>query len=76
MQAVIRAPLPTPAAELAGAPSPCINICVMDDASGWCTGCFRTIDEIVGWGTSSQPARWAVLGALAAREARYFGVKP
>ena len=27
-------------------PSPCINVCRMDAATGWCAGCLRTIDEM------------------------------
>jgi uncharacterized protein len=54
------------------APSPCINVCVMDAATGWCTGCFRNIDEIVGWSTASNANKWAVLHTLEARETRYF----
>ncbi len=53
-------------------PSPCINVCVMDAASGWCTGCFRTMDEIVGWGNASNASKWSVLHGLEARETRYF----
>ena len=33
-------------------PSPCINVCEMDKATGLCRGCMRTIDEIVAWGTA------------------------
>ena len=33
-------------------PSPCISVCRMDDRSGLCLGCFRTLDEIVQWGSS------------------------
>ena len=29
--------------------SPCINVCRMDEQSGLCAGCFRTIDEISVW---------------------------
>ncbi|MBT8443103.1 MAG: DUF1289 domain-containing protein [Gammaproteobacteria bacterium] len=29
--------------------SPCINICVMDAETGYCVGCFRTIEEISKW---------------------------
>lgn len=54
------------------APSPCINICVMDETTGWCTGCFRTIDEIVAWSTAPNASKWAVLGELEAREAVFF----
>ena len=31
-------------------PSPCISVCRMDAVTGWCEGCFRTLDEIAGWG--------------------------
>ncbi len=30
-------------------PSPCISVCAMDAATGLCTGCLRTLDEIAGW---------------------------
>lgn len=30
-------------------PSPCINVCRMDVATGWCEGCLRTLDEIALW---------------------------
>jgi uncharacterized protein len=33
-------------------PSPCINVCEMDQKSGLCRGCLRTIDEIVAWGSA------------------------
>ena len=33
---------PAPAA----VPSPCIAVCRMDAATGWCEGCLRTLDEI------------------------------
>lgn len=29
--------------------SPCIGVCAIDDLSGLCAGCYRTIDEIQGW---------------------------
>ena len=31
-------------------PSPCISVCRMNDSTGLCIGCHRTIDEIVAWG--------------------------
>ena len=48
-----------------GVPSPCINVCRMDDASGWCEGCLRTIDEIVAWGgmaDADKRAVWQLIG--------------
>ena len=29
--------------------SPCISICRMDEPTGWCEGCLRTLDEIALW---------------------------
>ena len=29
--------------------SPCISVCTMDEATGWCVGCLRTLDEIAVW---------------------------
>jgi len=29
--------------------SPCINICVINAETGYCSGCFRTIAEISRW---------------------------
>ncbi|MFO1321108.1 MAG: DUF1289 domain-containing protein [Burkholderiales bacterium] len=48
-------------------PSPCINVCRMDDARGLCVGCLRTLNEIAAW--SSMPAREKrdVLAKLAVR---------
>ncbi|WP_292446591.1 DUF1289 domain-containing protein [Methylibium sp.] len=47
--------------------SPCTNVCRMNDASGWCEGCWRTIDEIVAWASLDDPARRAVWLQLNAR---------
>lgn len=35
-------------------PSPCISVCRMDPHSSVCLGCYRTLDEIVAWGRSSE----------------------
>ena len=47
--------------------SPCIDVCRMDAASGWCIGCLRTIDEIAAWAQLDEAARRAVHEALALR---------
>ena len=49
------------------APSPCISICRMDAATGWCEGCFRTLDEIAAWGRMADDARRAVWRDLVQR---------
>ena len=32
-------------------PSPCNSVCRIDAHTGWCEGCFRTLDEIAAWGS-------------------------
>ena len=51
-------------------PSPCISVCRMNPSSGWCEGCFRTIDEIAGWGAMSESDKLRVWGELQARRQR------
>lgn len=50
-----------------GVASPCISICRMDAATGWCEGCLRTLDEIAAWGSQDDASRLAVLQRLPAR---------
>lgn len=49
--------------------SPCVKVCVMDDATGLCRGCLRTLREIAGWSTMSPAEKRAVLARLEARRA-------
>ncbi len=39
----------------------------MDTPTGWCRGCYRTIDEIVRWGQASEAFKEAVVQALPQR---------
>ena len=55
------------AAPAPAVPSPCIGICRMHDATGWCEGCLRTLAEIAGWGQLPDPAKRLVLQQLPAR---------
>ena len=65
---------------ITGVPSPCISVCRMDETTGWCVGCARTIDEIAAWGLLDDdekravwallPQRHAVLRAAGARTAQ------
>lgn len=41
--------------------SPCIGVCVLDPAAGYCTGCFRTGDEIGAWMGMSDGSKKQVL---------------
>ena len=42
-------------------------MCTIDDASGQCLGCQRTIDEIRDWPILSREEKLAVLDLLAER---------
>ncbi|HVE49967.1 MAG TPA: DUF1289 domain-containing protein [Casimicrobiaceae bacterium] len=50
--------------------SPCTSVCAMDPASGFCAGCFRTLDEIAAWGALSDVEKRAVLSQLPQRRAQ------
>jgi uncharacterized protein len=50
-----------------GPPSPCISVCQIDDTTGLCLGCRRTIDEIRDWIIMPKEEREKLLEALAQR---------
>jgi predicted Fe-S protein YdhL (DUF1289 family) len=59
-------------AELASAmadnlPSPCVNVCSMDEDSGLCEGCWRTVDEICDWAVNDDAEKRAVWAGIAQR---------
>ncbi|PIW28528.1 MAG: hypothetical protein COW30_07270 [Rhodospirillales bacterium CG15_BIG_FIL_POST_REV_8_21_14_020_66_15] len=47
--------------------SPCISVCVLDEASGFCKGCWRTVDEIAEWPNLMRHQRLEILRRLAER---------
>ena len=47
--------------------SPCVNVCQMDAASGWCRGCGRSINEIAGWGGAPDTVQRHILDQLPER---------
>ena len=49
------------------APSPCISICRMDADTGFCEGCFRTLDEIAAWGMMADADKRTVWRELVRR---------
>jgi predicted Fe-S protein YdhL (DUF1289 family) len=57
-------------------PSPCINVCRMDAASGCCEGCLRTLAEIAAWGSLSDEDKRAVWLALPARREAWQRLHP
>jgi predicted Fe-S protein YdhL (DUF1289 family) len=50
--------------------SPCVSVCRIDEASGLCVGCLRTLDEIAAWSVMDDDAKRAVLAALPGRRNR------
>jgi predicted Fe-S protein YdhL (DUF1289 family) len=47
--------------------SPCVHLCSIDQASGLCAGCGRTLAEIGAWMRLSGDERRAIMQALPAR---------
>lgn len=52
--------------------SPCIGVCSMDDLSGLCLGCYRTLEEIQGWWDLDNTGKQAVIEQASEREAQAF----
>lgn len=52
--------------------SPCVNVCKMDEASGWCTGCLRTLDEIAWWSQLDDEDKRAVWQQLPQRRVQWL----
>jgi predicted Fe-S protein YdhL (DUF1289 family) len=48
--------------------SPCVDVCTLDHARNVCTGCLRTIDEIVAWGRFSDDERRWIMADLPNRK--------
>lgn len=59
------------AASRSAVPSPCIDVCRMDAATGWCEGCQRTLAEIGAWGGLDDAQKRGILLALPARRAAW-----
>ena len=50
--------------------TPCVNICLLDPATGICLGCGRTLAEIGSWAGMSDAERRAMMAVLPARMER------
>lgn len=53
--------------------SPCIGVCSMDDVSGLCLGCYRTIEEIQGWWDMDETSKQSIIDQADERAAGMFG---
>lgn len=49
-------------------PSPCVGVCKMDADKGWCSGCFRTLEELRGWGQAPDATKLAVWARVEQRQ--------
>jgi uncharacterized protein len=52
----------------AGVPSPCVSICELDEALGRCKGCYRTLQELAGWGALSDADKLDIWARIEARQ--------
>jgi uncharacterized protein len=52
--------------------SPCIGVCSMDDSTGFCLGCYRTMDEIQVWWDLDDVQKQAIVDVASEREAAQF----
>ena len=48
-------------------PSPCVAVCQIDPANGYCLGCWRTIEEIAGWSGFDEQSRRQIIAELHGR---------
>ncbi len=48
-------------------PSPCVNVCRLDETTRLCVGCFRTLDEIACWSGYTRAEKLAVRARVDAR---------
>lgn len=55
--------------EASAVPSPCVNVCRMEAASGLCAGCWRTIDEIAAWSKMDDEGKRQVWQQITLRKA-------
>lgn len=48
--------------------SPCINVCTIDEESGYCLGCARTIQEVARWKRMDDDRKRQVINQLPERK--------
>jgi len=57
-------------------PSPCTNVCCINDATGWCEGCGRTLSEIAAWSAMEDDEKRTVWALLPQRREHLAAVLP
>lgn len=58
--------------ELPVVESPCINVCSIDATTGYCHGCYRSIEEIQSWWDFSFEQKSEVIKKTWARQEAAF----
>ena len=52
-------------------PSPCVSVCHMNEPTGWCEGCMRTLDEITEWSVLDDAAKRVIWKLLPQRRQQF-----
>jgi len=47
--------------------SPCNDVCTLDEQTGWCLGCYRTLAEIGAWSSLAEADKRSVIERAAER---------
>ena len=53
-------------------PSPCIEVCRMNEQTGLCEGCWRSLAEIVQWADADDDSKRQILLRIEQRVAHQF----
>jgi predicted Fe-S protein YdhL (DUF1289 family) len=48
-------------------PSPCVNICSLDQSGKYCLGCGRSLNELADWQNASEAERGDIMAQLPER---------
>lgn len=49
-------------------PSPCIGVCTIDEDTGFCLGCARSLQEVAGWRRLDAAQKQRLVEALPERK--------
>lgn len=52
--------------------TPCIGVCAINEETGLCQGCYRTLEEIKGWWDKSNEEKTVLLKELEVRISQGF----
>lgn len=53
-------------------PSPCVEVCRMNEQTGLCEGCLRSITEIAQWANADDDYKRLILARIEQRVAQQF----